>query len=70
MTAVEEIAPASARIDYAAIVTAWSPEERAEKEKKFVRKIDYRLLPILVSPICSDADLEIKANLRRLSCIS
>lgn len=33
----------------AAIVAAWSPDERAEREKKFVRKIDYRLLPILVS---------------------
>lgn len=36
-------------IDYAAIVASWSPEERAEREKKFLKKIDYRLLPILVS---------------------
>ncbi|KAF7560949.1 hypothetical protein G7046_g3207 [Stylonectria norvegica] len=35
-------------IDYAAIVAAWSPEERAEREKKFLRKIDFRLLPILI----------------------
>lgn len=35
----------------AAIVAAWPPDERAEREKKFVRKIDYRLLPILVSDI-------------------
>jgi len=27
-------------------VTAWSPEERAEKEKKLMRKIDLRLMPI------------------------
>lgn len=30
-------------------IAAWSPEERAEKEKKFLRRIDKRLLPILVS---------------------
>jgi hypothetical protein len=30
-------------------IASWSPEERAEKEKKFLRKIDLRLLPILVS---------------------
>lgn len=35
-------------VDYAAIVASWSPEERREKEKKFLRKIDLRLLPILV----------------------
>lgn len=35
--------------DYAAIVAAWSPEERDAREKRFLRKIDYRLLPILVS---------------------
>jgi len=29
-------------------VVAWSPEERAEKEKKLMRKIDLRLMPILV----------------------
>ncbi|KAM5345247.1 hypothetical protein ACJ41O_011109 [Fusarium nematophilum] len=37
-----------ASVDYAAIVAAWSPEERAIREKKFLRKIDYRLLPILI----------------------
>ncbi|KAF5523299.1 putative transporter [Colletotrichum aenigma] len=35
-------------VDYAAIVASWSPEERSEREKKFVRKIDWRLLPILI----------------------
>jgi hypothetical protein len=34
--------------DWAAKIAAYSPEERAAKEKAFVRKIDYRLLPILV----------------------
>ncbi|KAL2106085.1 hypothetical protein VUR80DRAFT_7315 [Thermomyces stellatus] len=34
--------------EYAAIVAAWSPEERAAREKKFLRKIDLRLLPILI----------------------
>ncbi|KAJ3540525.1 hypothetical protein NM208_g5031 [Fusarium decemcellulare] len=42
--AATEVAP----VDYAAIVTAWSPEERADREKKFLRKIDFRLLPILI----------------------
>lgn len=40
--------PDGTAMDYAAIVVAWSPEERAAREKKFLRKIDYRLLPILV----------------------
>ncbi len=35
--------------NYAEIVASWSPEERIIKERKFVRKIDFRLLPILVS---------------------
>jgi hypothetical protein len=29
-------------------IAGWSPEERIAKEKAFVRKIDFRLLPILV----------------------
>ena len=37
-------------VDYAAIVASWSPEERASREKAFLRKIDFRLLPILVGP--------------------
>jgi hypothetical protein len=41
-------AGSNATPDYRAIVAAWTPEERAEKEKKFLRKIDTRLLPILV----------------------
>lgn len=49
MTAVQEVLAAAGPIDYAAIVTAWSPEERAIREKKFLKKIDFRLLPILVS---------------------
>lgn len=35
--------------DYQAIVASWSPEERASREKVLKRKIDLRLLPILVS---------------------
>ncbi|KAH7002144.1 major facilitator superfamily domain-containing protein [Ilyonectria destructans] len=38
----------AATVDYAAIVAAWSPEERIAREKKFLRKIDFRLLPILI----------------------
>ncbi|KAM0330950.1 hypothetical protein ACHAQA_003907 [Verticillium albo-atrum] len=48
MSKVDQIAEgAPAGIDYAAIVASWSPEERAAREKKFIRRIDYRLLPIL-----------------------
>jgi hypothetical protein len=36
-------------VAYASVVSSWTPEERAERERKFVRKIDVRLLPILVS---------------------
>lgn len=50
MTAAQEIATAPAAVDYTAIVSAWPPEERARREKKFLRKVDFRLLPILVSP--------------------
>ena len=46
--ATSEVGPDGTATDYAAIVAAWSPEERADREKKFLRKIDYRLLPILV----------------------
>lgn len=45
---VPQAGPDGTSPDYMAIVAAWSPEERAEKEKKLMRKIDYRLLPILV----------------------
>lgn len=31
------------------LVDSWSPEERVAKEKRFVRRIDFHLLPILVS---------------------
>lgn len=30
------------------LVESWCPEERATKEKRFVRRIDFHLLPILV----------------------
>lgn len=43
----ETTAP-STNAQYLALVNSWSPEERAEKEKKFLRKIDIRLLPILI----------------------
>ena len=46
--ATSHVGPDGTTVDYAAIVAAWSPEERAAREKKFLRKIDYRLLPILV----------------------
>lgn len=50
MPTVEQSAPAgSGEVDYAALVASWSPQERSEKERKFVRKMDIRLLPILVS---------------------
>lgn len=49
MPAAQKIATASAAVDYTAIVSAWSPDERARREKKFLRKVDFRLLPILVS---------------------
>ncbi|KAL3486535.1 major facilitator superfamily domain-containing protein [Aspergillus germanicus] len=35
-------------VAYASVVNSWSPAERAERERKFVRKIDVRLLPILM----------------------
>lgn len=36
-------------VDFASIVYSWTPEERAAREKAFVRKIDFRMIPILVS---------------------
>lgn len=36
-------------MNYQTIVASWSPEERAAREKMLKRKIDLRLLPILVS---------------------
>ncbi|KAL3447232.1 major facilitator superfamily domain-containing protein [Aspergillus insuetus] len=35
-------------VAYASVVNSWTSEERAERERKFVRKIDVRLLPILM----------------------
>ncbi|CEL09664.1 hypothetical protein ASPCAL12797 [Aspergillus calidoustus] len=35
-------------VAYASVVNSWTPEERTERERKFVRKIDVRLLPILM----------------------
>lgn len=46
---VSEVDAHATTTDYAAIVAAWSPEERDTREKRFLKKIDYRLLPILVS---------------------
>ncbi|CAK7201568.1 hypothetical protein SEUCBS139899_004274 [Sporothrix eucalyptigena] len=40
--------PTTAPVDYVAIVSAWTPEERTVREKKLKRKIDLRLLPILI----------------------
>lgn len=49
MANLDDIVPAGANTqDYLALVNAWSPEERIEREKKLMRKIDFRLLPILV----------------------
>lgn len=48
MTKTDVRAGSNATPDYRSIVAAWTPEERIEKEKKFLRKIDTRLLPILV----------------------
>ncbi|KAF9877111.1 major facilitator superfamily transporter [Colletotrichum karsti] len=39
---------AASPVDFASIVASWSPEERADREKKLVRKMDWRLLPILI----------------------
>ncbi|KAK3067820.1 hypothetical protein LTS18_000928, partial [Coniosporium uncinatum] len=30
------------------IIATWSPEERQAREKKLLRKVDFRLLPILI----------------------
>ncbi|KAF6837128.1 major facilitator superfamily transporter [Colletotrichum plurivorum] len=40
-----EVLPAA--IDYGALVASWLPEKRAKRERKFVRRIDKRLFPIL-----------------------
>lgn len=50
-------------MDYQTIVASWSPEERATRETVLKRKIDLRLLPILVSnaPLsehCREADVK------------
>jgi hypothetical protein len=42
-----EVAPTSSA-EWGRKIASWSPEERAEKEKKFLRKIDLHLLPILI----------------------
>jgi hypothetical protein len=47
----EQITVSHDQSDLSHRVAAWSPEERAAREKKFVRRIDLRLLPILVSAI-------------------
>ena len=45
--------------DWPSIIGGWSPEERREKERKFVRKIDLHLLPILVCSLLIFRQLEI-----------
>lgn len=40
-------APIGEESEWSAKIAAWSPEERRQQEKKLVRKIDARLLPIL-----------------------
>jgi hypothetical protein len=44
-----EVSTPTDRQEWARIIGSWSPEERAAKEKKFLKKIDTHLLPILVS---------------------
>ncbi|KAL5333635.1 major facilitator superfamily domain-containing protein [Aspergillus crustosus] len=48
MGSANEAAPAGEDVSYASIVQSWTSEERAEKERKFVRRIDVRMLPILM----------------------
>lgn len=43
------ISPTTVR-EWRQMVESWSPEERKEKEKRLVRRIDWHLLPILVGP--------------------
>ncbi|GAB7362469.1 hypothetical protein MBLNU230_g2791t1 [Neophaeotheca triangularis] len=40
-------APMTQEVEWSSKIAAWSPEERRHREKKLVRKIDLRLLPIL-----------------------
>ena len=56
--------------EWARRVAAWSPEERAAKEKKFVRKIDLRLLPILVRISDSRSAQPLFLIIIRSSCTS
>lgn len=49
MAPPRDVTNAGATLDYQTIVASWSPEERAAREKTLKRKIDLRLLPILVS---------------------
>ncbi|KAI7780053.1 hypothetical protein LA080_000066 [Diaporthe eres] len=49
MTPPRDAANVETTLDYQTIVVLWSPEERAAREKTLNRKIDLRLLPILVS---------------------
>jgi hypothetical protein len=49
MSITEQTCVDGSMSNHAAIVAAWTPEERAIREKKLLRKIDLRLLPILVS---------------------
>lgn len=49
MTPPRDATNVGTTLDYQTIVASWSPEERAAREKVLKRKIDLRLLPILVS---------------------
>lgn len=50
--------------NYTTIVASWPPEERAARETKLLRKIDLRLLPILVRVpiVLSTSDLYDSGN--------
>lgn len=45
---VHEAADSMSTPNWPSIIASWTPEERREKERKFIRRIDLRLLPILV----------------------
>lgn len=43
------ISPTTVR-EWRQMVESWSPEEREDRERRLVRRIDWHLLPILVGP--------------------
>lgn len=65
--------------EWALTIAAWSPEERAQKEKALVRHIDRRLLPMLVriqehfpqeSHMLNTTDRYVHFELHRQECAS